>query len=121
MLAAVSDEGFVPGTKYAKAVGARIAEARKRKGMTQKQLAAALEMSPRTITEWEQGRTNPYRQIVRLASSLEVPPSWIWHGAEQPGEDGREDDPLTRIEQRLDDLAWAVISLTNKIESKLAK
>lgn len=54
-------------------IGARIKEARNRKGWTQLQLALEAGVSPSTVTRWERGGLPPMRELIRLATVLEVP------------------------------------------------
>lgn len=53
-------------------IGARIKQARLRKGWTQLDLALQAEVSPSTVTRWERGGLPPMRELIRLADVLEV-------------------------------------------------
>lgn len=54
-------------------IGQRIAQARKRKGMTQKELAEALEVTPQAIGNWERKIPSIGSEVLaRLAMILEV-------------------------------------------------
>lgn len=53
-------------------IGEQLREARKRKGLTQEALAAALHMSRQGISHWEQGRTTPDAEmLLKLSAVLE--------------------------------------------------
>lgn len=57
-----------------KGIGQMIRIARIKKGMTQADLAAKLDVSQGAVGQWEQGMTIPRpRHIVRLSSLLEIP------------------------------------------------
>jgi len=54
-------------------IGERIKEARKRKGLKQKELAEMLEVSNGAIPQWENGKRNPKLETIRkIASALDV-------------------------------------------------
>ena len=56
-----------------KQLGLRIAEARHAKGWKQKQLAAALQVEPVTISRWETGANGPpLSRLGEIASVLDV-------------------------------------------------
>lgn len=66
------------------AVGNRIRSARIQKGMTQKELAQKLGISPQGIVQWENGARNPKPETLeRIASALGVS---YWTLAEVPDE-----------------------------------
>lgn len=49
-------------------LGEKIRQARREKGMTQEQLAQALFVSRQTVSNWENGRTEPdYQTLTRLS------------------------------------------------------
>ena len=51
-------------------LGEKIRQARREKGMTQEQLAQALFVSRQTVSNWENGRTEPdYQTLTRLKPS----------------------------------------------------
>ena len=54
-------------------IGRFIAEQRKRKGLTQAQLAEMLDVSNKTISRWERGINLPdYDQVLTLSNLFEV-------------------------------------------------
>lgn len=62
----------------------RVKEARKRKGLTQKQLAAYLNLSANAICEWEKGRSEPnFDTLKKIADYFDVSVDYLL---------GREDD-----------------------------
>jgi transcriptional regulator with XRE-family HTH domain len=66
-----------------RAVGRRIAEARRDAGLTQKELAQLVGVDETSVQAWEQGRTSPYRRIRTLEYVLGRPGSWLLHGHTQ--------------------------------------
>jgi transcriptional regulator with XRE-family HTH domain len=69
----------------AKEIGARIALARKEKGLTQEELAELAPFSTRSLQDYERGEIIPYRQMRDIAKLLDRPVEWFLHG-EQPDE-----------------------------------
>jgi transcriptional regulator with XRE-family HTH domain len=56
-----------------KIIGSRIAEIRKKKGMTQDQLAEKMEISPKYLSSIERGKENPtLNTLINLAQCLGV-------------------------------------------------
>lgn len=61
-----------------KAIGVRIAECRKDKGLTQKQLADRINVNRMTIARYEQGVSSPKdTTLEKIADALEVPRFWL--------------------------------------------
>jgi len=59
---------------YVKRVGRRIAEERKRQGLSQQQLAHRMDVSEHLISRWETGNQMPSRSSLQaLEQALEVP------------------------------------------------
>jgi transcriptional regulator with XRE-family HTH domain len=67
----------------AKAIGSRIAQARKEAGLTQEQLAELAPFSLRSLQDYEQGTTVPYRQMRDISKLLGKPVEWFLHGDEE--------------------------------------
>jgi transcriptional regulator with XRE-family HTH domain len=68
-------------------VGGRIAFARRRKGLSQKDLSSAIGRSRTTIVHYEQNKVDPQLgQIVALARALDVTPAFLAFGAEEEGQ-----------------------------------
>jgi transcriptional regulator with XRE-family HTH domain len=95
----------------AKEIGRRIALARKEAGaMTQNQLAGLLNVSARSVQDYEHGITVPWRHFDRLeqifpGKSL----AWFLHGEREPPTRAEEDRDRSfrqheELLQRLDDL-----------------
>lgn len=85
-------------------IGARIAQARREAdGMTQEQLAELLNVSTRSVQDYEAGVTMPWRHFKLLETAFKRPMGWFLYGdqpeAETPGEAVLE--KLARIEQQL--------------------
>jgi transcriptional regulator with XRE-family HTH domain len=68
------------GTGEKHEVGRRVAEARRRAGLTQRQLADLIGVGERAVQAWELGKSHPYRRIVTLERVLEVDRDWLLHG-----------------------------------------
>ena len=60
--------------------GARILEARKQKGFSQRELAELLGITVQAISQWENNRTEPTGRLRRLADILGVSEQWLTQG-----------------------------------------
>lgn len=70
-------------------IGEKLKIARKRAGLTQKELAKRLGISPQNIHAYETGRRNPKRQrIAEFAEKLNVPVSYFYDFEACPGDCG---------------------------------
>lgn len=73
----------------AREVGQRIAQARQEAGgMTQVELAEALDVSQRQLQNFEAGVTIPWKYFTRLEQIFGRPLPWFLHGEERPSNDG---------------------------------
>ena len=62
-------------------IGARIAQARREAGaMTQDQLAELLNVSKRSVQEYEAGNTIPWKHFQSMAGIFKKPLEWFLHG-----------------------------------------
>ena len=61
-------------------VGARIAQVRKERGLTLRELAEGLGVTVRSLQSYEAGVVLPYRHLPRLAALLHRSPTWILQG-----------------------------------------
>jgi transcriptional regulator with XRE-family HTH domain len=61
-------------------IGWRIARARKERGLTQEELAAAIGVSPRSIQGYEAGKVVPYRRLSQLAAVTNRELGWLLEG-----------------------------------------
>jgi transcriptional regulator with XRE-family HTH domain len=77
----------------AREVGARIAQARHAKGLTQEQLAMIASFSKRSLQDYERGVSVPYRHMRELSSLLGPPVEWFLYGEQPP----RMDEDLKRL------------------------
>jgi transcriptional regulator with XRE-family HTH domain len=84
----------------AEEIGARIALARKERGMTQEELASVASFSKRSLQDYEAGVTIPYRHLQEIGGLLGRPVRWFLHG------DPKSDDPAD-----LDDLREEVAGI----------
>lgn len=65
-------------------IGARIAEARKLAGaMTQEELAEALNVSTRSVQDYEAGKTIPWKHFHRLEQIFKRQLEWFLHGDQE--------------------------------------
>lgn len=72
-------------------IGSKIAEARKKKHLTQEQLAELLSVSRQSISRWESNQTYPdMDKIVFLAEILEVSCDYLLTDQAVPQEDGKD-------------------------------
>lgn len=73
-------------------VGMRIAQLRREKKMTQRDLAVELNVSPSAIGMYEQGRRQPSADlIVEICQTFSVSTQWLLTGRPYTGRDFRED------------------------------
>lgn len=82
---------------WAKEIGRRIELARKRAKLSRPELANILEVHTNTITGYERGDRAAYKAVGRVAQATNSDLRWLMFGAEYQ-------DPLKRIEGKLDDL-----------------
>lgn len=61
-------------------IGERVREARKEKGMTQKDLASKVGITQPTLSDLEKGESTATSHIAKIASALEVSPLWLETG-----------------------------------------
>ena len=79
-------------------LGEKIRQARREKGLTQEQLAQALFVSRQTVSNWENGKTEPdYQTLVRLSQELGME---IVRAEETPAEAPPEAPPEEPARQR---------------------
>ena len=70
--------GRPPSNSFVGPFKQRVAEARKRKQLTQPQLAAALRTNPQSVSNWERGATVPRGDdIAELCRVLDVDARWL--------------------------------------------
>lgn len=67
-------------TAEKQAIGKRVAEARRRAGLTQKELADLIGVGQRAVQGWELGRSHPYRRLAALERVLKVDRDWLLRG-----------------------------------------
>lgn len=72
----------------AREIGGRIKRKRIERGMTQEELAAMASFSARSLQDYENGVTIPYRHFREIGRLLDATPEWLMYGREEPeGED----------------------------------
>lgn len=66
-------------------IGGRIKQARERAGLRQEDLADLIEVSNRTVQNYEAGETKPFAKLKAVAAATGVTVEWLLHGdPEQP-------------------------------------
>ena len=98
--------------RQAKEIGRRIAQARRESDeMTQNQLADLLDVSARSVQDYERGLTVPWRHFQRLEEIFGRPLGWFLHGDPRPRIFDESQDLATRrhdeLTRRLDELREA--------------
>lgn len=91
-------------------IGERIAQARKESGgMTQEELAELLNVSKRSVQDYEAGTTVPWKYFQLLEEVFKRPLSWFLHG---------EEEQLPQdLAQQLADAMDALVAVAGRFES----
>ena len=84
----------------AREIGARIAQARKERGMIQDDLVGLSPFSKRSLQDYEAGVTIPYRHLAFIARVLGRSVEWFLHGEEREAT-GPIQERLESIERHL--------------------
>lgn len=87
----------------AKSIGKRIQQARKEAGLTQDQLADLVDVSKRSIQDYESGVTIPYKHLHAIGLVVKRPTDWFLHG-EPEAQAAASPEELARIDARLETL-----------------
>ncbi len=94
----------------AKEIGARLRQARNERGLTQDELAVMGSFSKRSLSDYENGITVPYRHLREMSRLLKKPEEWFLYG-DEPGPAVEEDrlrqiirDELAPVRAELDDI-----------------
>jgi transcriptional regulator with XRE-family HTH domain len=83
----------------------RLRQARHETGLTQQEVADALEIHKRTIENYENSRVPEFRMLNRLADVLNVSVAWLLHGdAMQPTEDVELRSEIAALREAQQDL-----------------
>lgn len=83
-------------------IGKRIAEARKRKGLSQEELAAAIGVSVGTLSRNELGKSQPRAErLEQLAEALDVTVGWLLTGESTTTSEPIDDDSIPFAERSL--------------------
>ncbi len=97
-----------------KAVGRRIAVARKEAGgMTQGELADALQVSKRSVAAYEAGAVLPFRYLGRIETAVSKPKAWLLYG------DDALPSPtaiLAKLDGVLDEVVKRLDALDDRVE-----
>ena len=73
--------GSIPDQELDELAG-RLREARRAKGLTQQQVAVALHVSRRAVSEWETGARKPHVALPGLAALYDVTTTFLLYGVE---------------------------------------
>ena len=97
-----------------RAVGKRIAIARKEAGgMTQGELADALQVSKRSVAAYEAGAVLPLRHLGRIETAVSKPKAWLLYGDEAlPNPSAL----LARLDGVLDEIAKRMDALDDRVD-----
>ena len=110
----------------AKEIGARIALARKEAGgLTQEQLGDLINVTMRSVQNYESGGTIPWKHFQALSRVLDKPVEWFIHGEREDPDataEARHDELLAQLRElhsRLDKLE-ALVSIETGKEDRQA-
>lgn len=101
-------------------IGKKIAEARKKKNLTQEQLAELMAVTRQTVSRWELNLAYPeMEKVVKLASLLKVSCDYLLNDDYESPTDGAESaggprNPVTRLLLAARD-DWSECSLPTKL------
>jgi transcriptional regulator with XRE-family HTH domain len=96
--------GGRPQEKEAPPFGQRLAEARRNKGLTQRELAELLSTTQKMVDYYERRAVNPALEVVQsCAKALNVPVSALV-GDEQPSSTRAKPGPQSQLEQRFEQI-----------------
>ncbi len=88
-------------------LGEKIRQARREKGMTQEQLAQALFVSRQTVSNWENGRTEPdYQTLTRLSELLGLEIAQAADESQQPETAGDEQEQSPNDKRKFRLCSW---------------
>lgn len=97
----------------AKEIGTRIAQARREHAaMTQEQLAELLDVSTRSVQDYERGETIPWKHFKRLETIFQRDLDWFLHG--EPIE--RVDPEIAVLTEKIDGLARQLADIDRKLD-----
>jgi transcriptional regulator with XRE-family HTH domain len=82
-------------------IGPRIARARQEAGLTQRELAAFVGITPRSLQNYEAGRIVPHRHLQKLAAGCRCTAGWLLYG--KPSELATPRESLTLLRAELND------------------
>jgi transcriptional regulator with XRE-family HTH domain len=107
----------------AQEIGARIAQARREAGgMTQDQLAELLNVSKRSLQDYESGTTIPWKYFQVLQQVFERPLDWFLHGDPKDGSTANHDpDQLQAVLALVEEMHGWVRELRELVEARLAE
>lgn len=92
-------------------IGARIKQARNEAGMTQDDLAALTSFGKRSLQDYENGVTFPYRHLQEIGTVLDRPVAWFLHGEKEP-----EVPPIEQLREIVREELQGVLAALARIE-----
>jgi len=95
----------------AREIGARIEQKRKERGLTQEELAEMTSFSKRSLQDYENGVTIPYKHFAEIGRLLNTPSEWFLYGP-------AENEPDDRISDLREEVAEIREMLARVLESR---
>ena len=110
------------GMESLSAIGARVRSFRKRRGLTQEELAGRIGRSAEALSVLERGRSTPTLPVLeRLAKELEVPLRDFFAPAAAPAQSPEEAAAFTALLDSLRGLPLAALELTARLVAAVAE
>ena len=107
----------VPAVDYASA-GERVRKARKKKGLTQQELANSIGSSANMVNKAELGKVQPSdRWLSKVAQRCQVSLQWLRTGQEESGDRRRTEENIKQIEAFLREHDQARAAVTEAIQA----
>lgn len=101
----------------ARAIGTRIKQARLEAGMTQEDVADVATFSRRSLQDYENGVTIPWKHLREISALLDRPVEWLLHG--DPEATPGSGESTATILGRLADLEARVLELSGLLRESL--
>jgi transcriptional regulator with XRE-family HTH domain len=102
-------------------IGQRIAQARREAGLTQAQLAEALDITRRSIQGYEAGKVVPYRHLDELAAATGRSRGWLLRGESEDVVTalGAVGQRLVALVEQIADEAERIADAAARLEARL--
>lgn len=98
-----------------RAIGERIAQARREAGLTQEQMAELATFSKRSLQDYEAGVTIPYAHMHEISALLKKPVPWFLHGEPDEGELERLREEVVGTRGEIAGLRQAVTEIRDQL------